>query len=376
MPLPPALAAVRFGRVTKVGPTGPRNADKTGMRHARTASRGWMLWAACGCAAAQQLPPLPDHPEAGPHAWLTQDARFAIDLSARAIWSDRTDEFAAVSALGIDYHKTFSVSGRNVGTLIFQTYLTRFDNAAMRPPFVEGPDDWELVWRIANFNADLFGNQTVNVRAGHLELTYGLETLYDTNGTIWDFDLGRKLGVKADWGAGVNGIVGDAEYEINLTRGTGNEWSDRGNPFALSGRIGTYRSGDVVIGVSGFHGDVGQGIQVRRSLGAVDATVAMGSWSVLAELGGGEIGGNGTVDGRWELDWANQDNSLFAYGLARTVWREDATGSWDESVQLGLGALFRPDTHWDFSFEVRQDVETMGGADRNTSALAQARVRF
>lgn len=157
----------------------------------------------------------------------------------------------------------------------------------MHPPFFEDDHDQELVYRIFNFNYTALARGRFNIRVGHYEIPYGLEHVVNTNGTLRDYTPGRNLGVKADWGTGVNGGFDKFEYEIGLSRCTGNVYSSDGNPYILAGRIGTPRDENVVAGFSFMVGDVAQPgtsekTRNRKRFGP-DIQVRRGPWSMVAE---------------------------------------------------------------------------------------------
>ena len=85
------------------------------------------------------------------------------------------------------------------------------------------------------------------------------------------------LGIKADWGASINGVMPRFNYELSYTLGTGNEISDSDGGL-VAGRIGTRAGRFFRLGVSFLEGE-------QRSLpchedsgtGSTGATVAPGS---------------------------------------------------------------------------------------------------
>lgn len=194
--------------------------------------------------------------------WASQagNLRLTLDLSSRISLSTRRGKVGTEHVIGLDLHKVFSDAEGDWGTLRLQPYLTRIDNLNQRPAFFEDDDDWELVFRFCDFNFTRIGRGRFNIRMGHFEVPYGLEHLLDTNGTLRQFIPGRNLGLKADWGVSINGVFPQFEYEVALTRGTGNEFFHRGEPFALAGRIGTPRDRNFVLGK--------QRERVRERLGA------------------------------------------------------------------------------------------------------------
>lgn len=157
---------------------------------------------------------------------LTDNARWAFDLSARGMYNNRANEWYSAFFMGLDLHKVFSGPDGDWGTLVLQPYVMRLDSPA-QPAFFEDHHDWELVYRIFNFNYTGLAGGKFNVRVGHFEIPFGLEHVVNTNGTLHDYMHGPNIGIKADWGVSLNGELETFDYEFSLTRGTGNEWSSR-----------------------------------------------------------------------------------------------------------------------------------------------------
>ena len=323
------------------------------------------------------------------------DLRLAIDLSARGIFSDARDEFSAVSALGLDLHKVFRDDEGDWATLVLQPYLTRIDNLPMHPPFFEDDDDWELVWRIANLNFTRLSHGQFNLRVGHFEIPYGLEHVINTNGTLRDFTHGRNLGVKADWGAGINGDLGRWEYEATLSRGTGNEYSSRGRPYAVAARVGTDRDQAVALGVSFFHGRVANpgaaglwrggfdlpaaipdvGAIVRRTRTGVDLQARRGPFDFLVEGSFGRDYHQAVGNAFAEVDWNSPGQRVQIYTQVRAFFQEYDKG-WVDDVSVAAGTRFTPNTALALSAQLVQGFSNFRDTRNDTLVFFQARYRF
>ena len=229
-------------------------------------------------------------PATGP-SWLEawkENLRWKLDVSARGIFDDSGYQ-KSLGFFGLDLHKVFTSGNRDVATLLFQPYMTRANDLVPTPPVFDGPDDWELIWRIANVNFKLQQEGALNLRIGHFELPYGLEQTINTNGTLRDYTHGGNFGLKADWGATVNGDLDTLEYEFAWSLGSGNEVRDDGGSGVLSGRLGTPRDGAEVFGVSFVDGEFQTpgGIVPRTRFG-LDAQVYRGPMGFFAEFSTGE----------------------------------------------------------------------------------------
>lgn len=333
--------------------------------------------------------------------------RLTLDLSSRISLSTRRGKVGVEHVVGLDLHKVFSDVEGDWGTLRLQPYLTRLDNLSPRPPFFEDDDDWELVLRFFDFNYTGVGRGRLNFRIGHFEIPYGLEHVIDTNGTVRQFIPGRNLGLKADWGVSINGVLRHLEYELALTRGTGNEFFHRGEPFIIAGRIGTPRHRNFILGVSAFHGRVwnpgavgqwrsglktpsraeaargitdtaggrGRDDILRRTRFGIDVQWYVGTVGILAEGSFGRDYNQDVFNGLVEINWSNAEDNWFVYTQARTFAQRFARG-WDSATQSVAGVRYRPDNHWSFSVQYVQDIDSMLDARRDAMLTVQTRYRF
>ena len=79
-----------------------------------------------------------------------------------------------ILAAGLDVHTVIAGKRGDIGTLTFQPYLLRIDDAPAAGGLFEDEHDWALQWRIANFNYTGLGHGRFNVRVGHFEIPFGL----------------------------------------------------------------------------------------------------------------------------------------------------------------------------------------------------------
>ncbi len=342
---------------------------------------------------------------------LTDNLRVTLDLSTRVTTQDGAKP-AYQNVIGLDLHKVVSGERADWGTLNLQGYLTRIDNQLRHPPFFDGADDLEFVYRIFNFNFTRFGRGRLNVRVGHFEIPFGLEHLINTNGTLRDFMHGRNLGVKADWGTGINGIFPRWEYEVTISRGTGNRFFSGGGPYILAGRVGTPRDANLVVGISAFQGRVWNPGATRQW----DARLESSAWSDFPEFG--ETERNSTlvrglinrqrvgIDLQWyvrlygllaevvygqdsgptgwrrqdvfnnlvELNRTNSDGRWTLYAQSR-FFASASSNRWERTLISVGGVRYARDNHWALSMQYANDLTT--SHERRGGALSsQVRYRF
>ena len=317
--------------------------------------------------------------DVGSNDWH-DNLRQTIDLSFRPVYSGPTGRFGVVSAVGLDLLKIFSNKEGDWGVLTLQPYLLRIDNIDFPNQSVfEDRHDFELQYRIFNFNYTGFERGKPNLRIGHFELPFGLEHVNNTNGTIRDFTHLQNFGIDTDWGVSLNGDASSVEYEVGLTRGSGNKFRSREDPFVLAGRVGTPRSDPVAIGVSALHGEFlqfdGAGGTIRRSRVGIDGTWSDEKYIWLGELSAGFEDDNRAYTGLIEADWYNRDETLLVYNQLVVRGIGDTTG-WDTEVRHALGFRRECCRHLAISGQINHYFDRLGPLSRGTEIQWQARYRF
>lgn len=310
--------------------------------------------------------------------WWTQNLRWKIDESVRVIINDQGDIPTTLGFLGIDVHNVISTDERDIATLMLQPYLTRIDTTGGAPPLFDGPEDWELVWRIFNANIKLLQNGALNMRVGHIEIPFGLEYTINSNGTLRDYIHGANFGLKADWGAGINGELESLEYELDWTAGSGNEYRDEDQDGVISGRIGSLRDQDLVLGVSLYDGEslTPAGIVERERIG-VDVQYYYQNLGFFGEVSAGEDGDTTDVlRALGEVNWRNPDESVLSWAQL-VVTNLDGSAGETDALDTRIGVRWSPTADWTLSMQYVQNLEPMDDdAHRNSSLALQVRYRF
>jgi len=306
--------------------------------------------------------------------------RFTVDVANRSLFLTETGDYANLAFLGIDLHKVFTANDGDIGTLILQPFLIRTDNLQVFPgSLYDDPHDWVIDWRISNFNYKPFGRGKPKIRIGSFELPFGLEQNINTNGTIRDYTHFQNFGIKTDWGVTLNGGVNDVEYEVAVTRGSGNRYRRRGDPFLLVGRVGTAQDQPVILGISGLHGETvnfdGNSGTTRRSRLGVDMTFGGERMVYMAEATAGFQDDARVFSGLIEFDKFNHDESVMLYNqfFIRGLGETDV---WEYEVRNSIGARWQVDSHWALSTQVSHFFDSIGNDGDGTDVAFQARYRF
>ena len=324
------------------------------------------------CALLTLVRPLPAAAETD--RW-NSNLRWALDLATRRTEPLNEQRGSWFHAVGLDVHKVFDNGQRDIATLVLQPYLVRLDNVTNPPFFFDDGDDWELTWRIVNLNFNATNNGGLNVRVGHFEIPFGLEQNIDTNGTLRQYTFSDRA-IKVDWGATINGNLPKFDYEVALSRGSGNDYRTEDDPYILSGRIGTPAHRNFIVGLSWMYGDVYNGVDAipRRRIG-IDAAFYINSWEVLAEISGGENDGASTAHVLTEVSWRNPMETLHLWSQLRHSAR-DMRGAWRDATRITAGCTYSPTPRYSLEVAVHHDAETFSRVRFRTSLELQFRVRI
>ncbi len=307
----------------------------------------------------------------------TENLRWNLDVSLRG-HVDRNGETGFAGAFGLDLNKVVSTSTRDVATIVLQPYLVRRDGAAPGPAIFEDDHDFALQWRIFNANLKLTRDGAYRLRLGHFELPFGLEQNIDTNGTLWQYSHGMNFGTKTDWGATINGDLDSFEYEFAWSRGSGNEFLDRGGDGVWSGRVGTPRDGENVYGLSFLSGDLTtKGSPIEQHRAAIDASFTRQSFGTTFEVTGGRVDNEvESWTGIAEANWVNPLETQRAW-LQLFARRVDGVGPRQESLELRLGTRVQMSRGAYLGAQVTQVMDPLQTAQsRGASLVVQLRYRF
>jgi hypothetical protein len=346
---------------------------------------------------------------ASERSFFASNFRWTIDVASRPIIDTLDQDLRSLHAIGLDIHKVFSTDTSDIGTLVAQLYLTRVDRISKRPFFFDDDHDWELVFRIFNFNLTRLADGKVNIRVGHFDMPYGIEYTINTNGTLRQFTTVQNLGLKNDFGFSLNGVLSDFEYEFALTRGTWNEYFQEGQPYILSGRIGTPREENLIIGLSTFYGEVSQPIRplarivrddigqqkapravIRRKRVGLDIQYYFNSLGFLLESScgtdfskvGGSSRGLSISNNFLEINWQAKED-VFIYVQNRSTFRFVPRGADTDAINASFGIRYTPailkitaTTNWAFSAQITQTLSTPSHSQRGLTFAFQIRLRL
>lgn len=337
---------------------------------------GNLTWAGEDAPSAAADPVAAIQDDAGPRFSDIVQYRAALDASARGVYNQPSDRFWQVYDFGIDAFGTISSPTRDWASFVVQLYATRLQGHPNPPGFFDGSYDWELLPKVNTLNFHLSGDGRFNLRAGHMELPYGLDAMINTSGTLRQMNNGRNLGTKIDWGATLNGTFPEFMYEFGVGRGSGMDYVATGDPHMFVGRVGT------PVDTRDFYGTPAFGLsfyetKLRLSNGrftdrwrvGVDGQHYVGPLGLLGEVSLGENDNVDVVNTLAEVNLANARQTVLGYFQSRINFREDAIDGYDNEGLMALGVRYAPDNHWALSAQFSQQLWNYSGPFNGNQTL-------
>jgi hypothetical protein len=302
--------------------------------------------------------------------------RWSIDLSMKGTYNTQTNHLSHTEVIGLDLHTVLTYpDGRDIGTLLFQGYFTKLNNAERYPAFFKNASDLKFICRMCYFNASIMDKGQLNLRIGHFELPFGLEYNFDSNGTLRQYSNGRNLGTKIDWGLAFNGQFSWGGYELAFTRGHGVDWKSDSKSYIVSGRIEMIKNYHSFIGLSSFYGRLKStsGYYHRSRIG-LDIGTQFTFINALAEISIGKDANIEKINSLLEINVHNNTEKLLGY--LQLKHNSQQRHSWDSMYQMSLGARYTPNNAWVLSSQWTHDLKTFDHAKRASVLELQLRYRF
>ena len=329
-------------------------------------------------------------------SWISRfrhrtNSLLALDIVSTGVGATGVDGVITKQAIGLDYYRTF---GRydQWGELVLQAYALRIDNFPDPPSLFDDGNDWEFVWKTANFNYTGFGDDRLKIRVGHFDIPYGLEHLLDTNLGLEQTIAAQNLGSKRDWGVSVNGTGADYDYELALLRGSGLRYEDDDGPVAVAGRLGSDRSANQIFGISGYFGDAltQTGVDriqlfdlatgdssdtiLRRSRIGLDYQQFFGNWALQGEASAGEDEGLDVANFFAAMKWDPLESDWQAWTQIRAL--NQRSDGWRDNISVVAGMLYSPAAKWSIGLQVAHDLTRFDDGDEVTAVSLQVRFRY
>jgi len=306
---------------------------------------------------------------------FSDNLRWSLDVSARLNKNSAADNTSRIYFLGLDTHKVFSSARGDIGYAVGQLYFTKLSNQKPFPSQFNSADDKEFVIREAHLNYTDSPEWFPNIRLGHFTLPFGLEESIDTNGRLLDYNHGKNLGTKTDWGLGFNKVMSLIEYNISYTLGGKDKLKSIDNSFAYSGRIGTLSHLDYIIGFSFYSGEIDN---VKRKRLSMDWQYYWSTWGLLGEI---TLGKESKSQHKWrnektnllELNKTSTNEQLKLYGQYIFTDRE---GEQNNQHLLKIGGRYQINGELELSISSSKQLNTNKSANKKDLFRIQLRYRY
>lgn len=311
----------------------------------------------------------------------SENLRWSLDYSidAQKVSGGR-EGTGLLHFFGFDSHNIFRRNGKNAVTTIVQLYVAKTDGIERYPGFFDSNNDWELVPKIISANFHVSGDGKFNLLIGRPEILYGLESSIDTAGTLRQLITAPNIGLKADWGVGINGEGRRLRYDLTLTRGSGLEYRRNGDPWALTGRVGTTGGDQSFFGTTGaglsfFTGNVRlpNGRFVERRRVGIDGQWYRGPFGLMTEISVGDDDGADVFAGFGEVNLLSRNAHFAGYAQARLL-RKKPLSTWQDQKSWALGVRYMPDPRFEFSVQYLRETEIL--APRGEETVFQIQMRY
>ena len=283
-------------------------------------------------------------------------------------------------SLGLDSRRVFLGQNRNLATVVVQIDVWCTDNQAHRAGFFDHDHDCEPAVRATTANFHISGDGRFNFLVGHPEVPFGLEHAVTSNRTLRSLLTPRDLGIKADWGFGINGTLNGLSYASTLTRGSGMEYKHKNQPWAWAGRIGTAFNSQRFLpqpglGVSWFKGEIlgRNGTTSERHRVAVDAIRYVGRFGLLSQVSMGKTDRIKTWNLMLEANVSNGLESKVGY-LQFKSFNEQSNTGWQAANSVTIGVRLGGIHGWTYSAQFTRELTPLSKS--NTQSIFDLQFKY
>jgi len=311
-------------------------------------------------------------------------------LSSR--YSFELEKAEGRNSAGFILFGTFSGPDGQIGDMNMQFRTTYYNDQfaygkKMNREYTDKSDDFEVELHNAYLRLRALPPM-LNVRIGHFYVPYGIQPWIDTHGTLLQSPAMEFSGLDRDWGVAIEGQNDKLEYQLGLTRGSGMEYFERDNNFALAGKLSTPRIGqhlDDWLGISFLVGRIFDPMAVERLRGwdmdekadkfngdivkrwrtGIDGQKIVGPTRLRFEISTGKDAGKENVLGEFfEVKYAlGKSNRWSTYFQAENFTQDINRGRRDSNTTLRGGLTYGFSANYNLQFVVSQDIDTIFGEE-------------
>lgn len=346
--------------------------------------------------------------------FLSDNTRSSFDAAERIEALRSKDSIGFSHDIGLDFQKIVSGNQGDLGTFLMQAYISRQDNIGFGHAHGDSENEWYLSYHDINFNYTGLGNGDTGIRVGKFNVPFGLEPNVDTHFQLKQYLAIETLGFKKDWGISINSSKQNYEYEISVTRGSGNDFrrirrshmSDARSAkenWALAGRIGTPAANNFFHGLSLFYGEIPKmshsdmsheemsmdghivslpghmtdaapiSVIERRTRVGYDLSWVEGPLTLLTEISYGQNFDLDIANAIFEVDWQSLDSYLVLYSQFKYNGEELMNGSWERTTWANAGLKWQVGRRVTLSVQYDREIKSQ---DHSKERVLQTQLRL
>jgi len=307
-------------------------------------------------------------------------------------YSSELKQVEGRNSLGFILFGTFSGPKGQIGDLNVQFRTAYYSNQfafgeRMAREYTEKLDDFEVELHNAYLRLRALPPM-LNVRIGHFYAPYGIQPWIDTHGTLLQSPAMEFSGLDRDWGVALEGQNDKLEYQLGLTRGSGMEYFERDNNFALAGKLSTPRIGQRLndwLGISFLIGRIFDPMAVKRLRdfavdekkekfkgniierwrAGIDGQKIVGPARIRFEISGGEDAKKESVLGEFiEVKYAlGKENRWSMYLQSENLTQNISRSNSDSNTAIRWGTSYSFSANYNLQFVVSRDLNTVFGRE-------------
>jgi hypothetical protein len=260
------------------------------------------------------------------------------------------EQVALRQSVGFEVIKKFSTKTKTLLGFDFQGRLVMRDNFIGFPNDMEGVNRQGLYPEYHNAYVDLYDvvpthgrNVSVNIRAGHFYVPFGINVQTDTHGTIWQLSNERNFGWDRDWGIGLWGNASrHVRYDVFYLVGSGFFPKFEGQAGLGAVRIGLANRFLSEYGLEGGVSFIGgqrlSNGHLATLRGGLDLRwrhdIPRGLVMVTTELSGGTDAADALFTQLYQFDWLHSSRRFGATAQFRWFWQAHLPSSTDSDLLL------------------------------------------
>lgn len=326
-------------------------------------------------------------------AMTNKDSYIAYkELYFSSRYSSELGQAEGRNSVGFILFGTFSGPEGQIGDLNLQFraayYNDQFDHGEkMKREFTDHIDDYAIELHNAYLRLRALP-PLLNVRVGHFYVPFGIQPWIDTHGTLLQSPIMDFVGMDRDWGVALEGQNEKLEYQLGLTRGSGMEYFQRNNNFALAGKLSTPRIGENLndwLGISflvgrifdptgverlqainmaedeeAFKGDI-----VKRWRTGIDGQKIVGPSRLRFEISGGQDENKENILGEFfEAQYAlGKRNRWTTYVQFQNLTQDFNRSFRNSDTAARLGLTYNVSANYNIQFVVSRDLNTTFGKE-------------